>query len=137
MKINFSNPTFSGVEIIGSIKNDKKNKDYLPEWQAQILKAEVRKSNLDAQGIDTFIVESSVKDHLGANTGSCTTYLLTGDAAKVVNNYENIKKELYKMFSPVYSVSDLFCAKFNKQIDDITAQQNKVAEFIAVNKLPL
>lgn len=135
MKIGFSNQTFRGVEIIGSTKNDDNN--FNLNFRKQFSKAIKRKNALENNDVDSFVVGQSVRDHLGAKTCFSTTYVLSGEEAKVVKKFDNIKKDLQNIFNAEFNMSDIFAIKFQNQIDKITQQQNEVAEFIAVNKLPV
>ena len=131
MKVNLTT-TFLGVRCAGS--TNRHEPDAMDKIQKQQEKAVEINLDLKEQGKDTFVVALSYTDARGNRRDEANTYVLYDEEAKLPQKYNAIKMDLIDMFKDDLA-GDLFTNKLNLQLDEITKQQNKVAAFIAENRV--
>lgn len=134
MKVGFQNLSFKGVISVGS--TPRKDKNVFDKVGIRINEAKSIAKSLKNGGQDVYVVKASYLDARGKETNKLNTYVLTGDDAKVVNKFDEIKAQLTNLFE-TSGHSDLFGNYLNRQIDEITKNQVKTAQFIAENKAKL
>lgn len=128
MKIG-QNLSFNGVEVIYSAKLDSKNHTY-EKFDKNRQKALKRAEILKGEGRDVFVIEGTNRDYQGKMSNEVETFILTDEHAKILNKFDDIKKDLYKMFQPVL-MGDRFVNHFDNKISEINTTQLLTAEMIA------
>ena len=134
MKVNFFNPSFKGVVLVGSTPQQKSNT--ISQVQENIKLAKTIADSFNEKGEDTYVVGFSPLDARGNKTDRLNTYVLYGEDAKVVNKFGEIKTQLVNLFKGG-AHSDLFDEYLNRNLMKLTQEQSKTAQFIAENRLGL